>query len=106
MKEDVIFEYHAHTLCAHLLCEVDHHKARHLRERIDEELYRQRPVVLALDFSGVPFMDSSGLALILGRAQSCTHIAASLRLEGLSAEQYRLLCLSGIESMKNITIIK
>ena len=106
MKEDVRIECWGSTLIAHLACELDHHRARPVRERIDEELFCLRPKLLVLDFSGVPFMDSSGIALILGRAKGCTHIGASLRIEGLSSELYRLLGLSGIEGMPNVTIMK
>lgn len=47
--------------------ELDHHSARMMREQIDAAVERTRPSVLRLDFSGVGFMDSSGIGLIMGR---------------------------------------
>lgn len=54
-------------LTALLSGEIDHHVARELREEIDGTAMRTRPSVLKLDFSGVQFMDSSGIGLIMGR---------------------------------------
>ena len=47
--------------------EIDHHSARDIRREIDEGFEASGATALALDLSGVRFMDSSGLGLILGR---------------------------------------
>ena len=47
--------------------EVDHHSAVSLREEVDREILEVRPKRLELDLSGVSFMDSSGIGLIMGR---------------------------------------
>ena len=47
--------------------EIDHHTAAFLRSGIDAAFVRQKPKTLILDFSGVTFMDSSGVGLALGR---------------------------------------
>ena len=49
--------------------DLDHHAAAGLREEIDSTAKKVRPKVLRLDFSEVPFMDSSGIGLILGRVR-------------------------------------
>ena len=66
MKDDVTFSYGEGRLTAHIKCDIDHHTARRMRERIDQALFEKRPEVLILDFSSVEFMDSSGLGLVLG----------------------------------------
>lgn len=54
-----------------LLCEVsgdvDHHSAKLLRDEMDKALERYMPENLYIDLSGVSFMDSSGIGLVLGR---------------------------------------
>ena len=44
--------------------EIDHHSAGQLREQIDCRLEELLPKRLILDFTGVTFMDSSGIGLV------------------------------------------
>ena len=92
------------TLFCILLCEIDHHHAKTLRERVDVALFVEKPRVLILDFSAVPFMDSSGIAFVLGRAHSARTLGAHLTLRGLGREHRRILALSQMEKQPNITI--
>lgn len=104
-KENVTFQKRDGTLVACLGCEIDHHTARHLRGRIDTELFLHRPKTLVLDFSGVRFMDSSGIALILGRVETAAAVGAVVTLRGLSPTLYKLVRLAGVERVKNLTVI-
>ena len=54
------------TLAAYLSGEIDHHAAQTLRREIDAQVDDRLPELLTLDFSGVTFMDSSGVGLIPG----------------------------------------
>ena len=105
MKDDVIFITDGKRLTACLLCEIDDHAARRLRERIDERLAVIRPSVLTLDFSGVRFMDSSGIALILGRREAAQAQGAALELKGLSPTLKKLIRLAGLDRLENISIL-
>ena len=104
MKDEVVFSKRPKTLVASIMCELDHHTARRIREQIDEQLYREGPNVLELDFSAVGFMDSSGLGLILGRCERADAVGASVRLVGLSDTLYKLIRLCGIERVKNLSV--
>lgn len=104
MREDVVFNRGERALTASVRCEIDHHTARRMREKIDEELFLCKPDVLILDFSGVRFMDSSGVGLILGRTERATAVGATVRLVGLSDTLYKLVRLSGLERVKNLTV--
>lgn len=106
MKEEVVFLVEGEVLVALLSCELDHHTARRVRELIDRELFRVKPRCLMLDFSGVGFMDSSGVGLILGRVESASANGASVRLSGLSPSLMKLVRLSGIERIKSLSISK
>ena len=63
--------YQNGVLTARLFGEIDHHTAREMREAVDDAAQKLKPYRLRLDFSDVPFMDSSGIGLILGRVRSC-----------------------------------
>lgn len=57
------------VLLAFLSGEIDHHTAQRMRLEIDTQVQSMMPQVLTMDFTGVGFMDSSGIGLILGRAR-------------------------------------
>ena len=103
-KEIITFSRSGPSLVARINCEIDHHTAGRLRSRIDRELFVERPKVLRLDFYDVRFMDSSGIALILGRVESAGAVGAKVHLEGLSPTLFKLVRLSGIERIKNLTV--
>lgn len=60
-------EYEDGTLRICLSGEIDHHSAVSVRTAIDEKIYEYRPRSTVMDLSGIDFMDSSGLGLIMGR---------------------------------------
>ncbi|MBR5044347.1 MAG: anti-sigma factor antagonist, partial [Clostridia bacterium] len=82
----------------------DHHSARRLRDEIDMEVFRQLPRTLTLDLSGVGFMDSAGLGLILGRLNLMTGRMGVLRLSGLNPPVARILSLAGVERLPGLKL--
>ncbi len=105
MEKQVQFTENGRMLTAHLLNEIDHHSASGLREEIDKMLFLLRPDTLVLDFSAVRFMDSSGIGLIIGRSELLRELGAHLGLTGLGPGLLRLVKLSGIEKIRNISIM-
>ena len=103
-REEVGFSIDGGSLRAEIFCEIDHHVARRIREKIDERLFLYRPTLLILDFSSVRFMDSSGIALIFGRVESAKGVGATVRIEGMSPELTRLLRLSGAERVRGLYV--
>jgi len=103
-KEAFSISSEGERVTAVLTGDVDHHAAAPIREAIDSELYLKRPEELCLDFSGVKFMDSSAIALIIGRAELARSIGCHVRVRGLSRTQERLIRLSGITRMEGITV--
>ena len=104
MQDDLNITENGKILTAELGCELDHHKARRVREKIDEAVFARRPELLVLDFSAVHFMDSSGIGLIIGRAEVASEMGAGVSIVGLSPSQKKLVRLSGIEKIKGLTI--
>ena len=102
--EDVVFLERQGTLVARIRVEVDHHTVEQLRDRIDARVFYFRPDTLVLDFEAVGFMDSSGLALIIGRAEVAAELGAVVRIVGMSKSLIKLVRLAGLERIKNLTI--
>ena len=105
MKEAII-KRQGREISVSLLCEIDHHTAKIVREAVDAEISRGETERLVLDFSGVSFMDSSGIGLILGRAERAAEAGAELTVTGLSHTLLRLVRMSGIEKHGNIKILE
>ena len=103
-NEIVKFSRVGTTLVARICCEIDHHTAARVRSRIDRAIFVERPKVVCLNFAEVRFMDSSGIALILGRVETSSAVGAKVHLDGLSPSLYKLVRLSGIERVKNLTV--
>ena len=84
--------------------EIDHHTAKPIRQKIDEEIRRMSPKTVVLDYSAVSFMDSSGIGLILGRAENCERIGATLVIRGLSGRVGTLIRMSGVGKIKCVRL--
>jgi stage II sporulation protein AA (anti-sigma F factor antagonist) len=54
-------------LIVYMIGELDHHSAEEVRNKIDDRLDREKLNKLVMDFSGVTFMDSSGIGVVIGR---------------------------------------
>ena len=63
--------------------EIDHHGAQIIRTEIDSRILRYMPKLVIMDFSGVTFMDSSGIGLVLARSRFCIDCGASLYVENV-----------------------
>ena len=77
----VRFSAAGEVLYAYLSGEVDHDAAQSLRIQLDDALVSRTPQTLVLDFSGVGFMDSSGIGLILGRQRSARTLGTTLQIQ-------------------------
>ncbi len=87
------------------LCgEIDHHSAVAVRTQIDERIAEERPSVTALDLSGIDFMDSSGLGLVMGRYARMQTIGGELAIVDPTERVMRIFMLSGLD--KKIKIIR
>lgn len=67
------------------------------------QLFRHTLKESVLDFSGVTFMDSSGIGLVMGRYKICESMGASLEIHGLSRHAYKVMCLAGLQ---NLAVLK
>ncbi len=86
-------------LTAALIGELDHHTAAEVREKIDAAILQERCPMLVLDLSGLTFMDSSGIGLIMGRYRLIRSLGSRMRLRGASKRMQTVLRLAGMEKL-------
>lgn len=79
--------------------EIDHHTAREIREATDSLVQTKKPSVLRLDFSGVTFMDSSGIGLVMGRYRIMLLYGGKVRAVNVPKSLERIMNLSGLGSL-------
>lgn len=102
----VIIKSKANVIYAYLKGEIDHHTAPELRNAIDDALIMNEACrLLVLDFSGVTFMDSSGVGLVMGRYRLASAKGHKIRVDNLSERDYRIMKMSGIEKLAVINKI-
>lgn len=87
------------TITARLSGELDHHTARVMREQIDAAVGGSPAKLLRLDFSGVGFMDSSGIGLVMGRYRLMQSRGGRLLVVGASDRLLRVMRLAGLQRL-------
>lgn len=100
--ENLILDFTGDTLTAVLMGDMDHHGVASVRTQIDDAMFRLMPKTLCIELSGVEFMDSSGLGLILGRYQKATDLGIEVTLSNPSPRTERLIVMTGIDKMIKI----
>ena len=83
--------------------ELDHHGARNALRELEMAVDAALPKVLVLDMSGITFMDSSGIALILRAQQRMQLLDGSILVCNVPAQARRVLDAAGIGRLVTIT---
>lgn len=96
------YEQRTRTLNVMLPAEIDHHSAKPIREEADMWIARMKPKTVVLDFSGVKFMDSSGIGLILGRYNKVAPTGGKLIVECADERTMKLLRLAGVQKLVEV----
>ncbi len=79
--------------------ELDHHNAAPIREQVDAMIAGRKPKLLVLDFSGITFMDSSGIGFVMERYKLITSLGGQLRVCGANARMEKVMRLAGLERL-------
>ena len=82
--------------------ELDHHGARNALRELEMAVDAALPKVLVLDMSGITFMDSSGIALILRAQQRMQLLDGSILVCNVPAQARRVLDAAGIGRLVTI----
>ena len=95
----VSYEEHGDALVVKIGGEIDHHGAVSVRTGIDDVLAARRPPRVFLELSGVSFMDSSGLGLIMGRYALVKRYGGKLAVLNPSPAVVKMTNLAGMERL-------
>jgi len=90
------------TLIASIVGEIDHHTSEDIMEKIDRHLENESLINLILDLSGVNFMDSAGIGVILGRYKRIAHFNGKLAIVAKKPNIIRILTISGIHKIAKL----
>ena len=83
--------------------DIDHHTAKQIRNDIDKEITEKDPKIMILGFSGVTFMDSSGIGLVMGRYRLMSERGGELIVTGAAGYIRKVFQLAGINRLTKMT---
>ncbi|SFC62008.1 anti-sigma F factor antagonist [Clostridium uliginosum] len=90
------FEKHDDILIITFIGELDHHSAEEVRVKIDDRIDRDNIEKVILNFSGVSFMDSSGIGVVVGRHKKISNKGGSLCIAKVSGNVNKVFELTGL----------
>ena len=90
------FEVSGQTMIIHLCEDLDHHNAVYVREMADGFLEKYPINRIIFDFSGVEFMDSSGIGVIIGRYKKMNYVGGAVYVCGINKNVDRIFQMSGL----------
>lgn len=90
------FEVMKNCLVVHLSGELDHHSAEEVRTKIDDRIIAGGVRKVVMDFSGVTFMDSSGIGAVIGRYKRISESKGTLCIAGIRNSVKKVFELSGM----------
>lgn len=98
-----ILEPSGETLVVLLSGEIDHHESGLARPQIDDAIKLYRPHRLVLDFSGVSFMDSSGIGLVMGRYKLMNSLGGVVEIANTPRYLKNVMRMAGLERLAEIS---
>lgn len=90
------FEVNGNTMVIHLGEDLDHHNAVYIREMADGYVEKYPIERIIFDFSGVEFMDSSGIGVIMGRYKQMSYVGGAVYVCGIGKNVDRIFQMSGL----------
>ena len=76
--------------------EIDHHSTEKIRRRADYEIQRHMPRKAIFDFSGVTFMDSAGIGMVIGRYKMVSMLGGTVSMVNVKPSVKKIYEMSGI----------
>lgn len=90
------------TLVVKLNGELDQSCAAEIREKIDKEINLHSINNLVMDFFGVPFMDSSGIGMLIGRYKLIKARGGKMLIIRTCAQVDKIIELAGLKKLMDI----
>ena len=89
-------ELNGRMMVIHLGEDLDHHNAMYIRELTDTYLEKYAINRILFDFSGVEFMDSSGIGVVMGRYKQMSYLGGEVYVWGVGKTVDRIFQMSGL----------
>ena len=96
--------FNAGRLTLYLSGELDHHEARSAASLIDQLLDEYLPRDCAVDMSGLSFMDSSGIAVLIRISRRLKDLGGRVWIENPVGQPRRVIDASGVERLVPVAI--
>lgn len=96
-------DYQNGTLTISFFGELDHYAASSALRAVELSVEEYMPRQCVLDFSGLSFMDSSGIAVILKAQRLLRQAGGDVSVQNAGEQVLRVLKLSGLGSMISST---
>ena len=77
--------------------ELDHHGAHEIAGQLERSIESALPLRLVLDWSGVTFMDSSGIAAVMRARQRMRELGGSIVLRNAGPQPRKVLEAAGLD---------
>lgn len=94
--EKFALERNGATLILHISEELDHHLAVQVSKTVDTQIDKGSIKVLIFDFSGMTFMDSSGIGMVMGRYKKMNFLGGQTYVTGIAEGVDRIFTMSGL----------
>ena len=82
--------------------EIDHHCAKSFIQSIEGKIEAYTPKNCILDFKGVTFMDSSGIAVVINALRCMSRLGGNLMVSDLQEQPLKVFRTSGMDKLINI----
>ncbi len=82
--------------------EIDHHGAKNSLYNIGDKIDQFMPMVCVLDFSGITFMDSSGIAIVIHTYRHMKELGGMLKLKNVAPQPWRVFSAAGIDRIVEV----
>lgn len=79
--------------------DIDHHTSETIKTKIEKEFSVYNTKNLIFDFSGLEFMDSSGIGMIIGRYKTVKKSGGEVVIASLSDVSKKLIELCGLHKL-------
>lgn len=102
--DNVISEYvkESKTLILKVTEEIDQHTADKIRRKLDNEIEIYSPKNVIFDFSGILFMDSSGIGMVLGRYKLVKMLGGNFEIINVNKRMKKIFDMSGVSRIITI----
>ena len=96
---NVIFSERNKNLIVKVNCEIDHHTAEDIRDKVEREFSRCAAKNIVFDFANVGFMDSSGIGMILGRFRTAEQRGGKVFAINIAQNLNKIFEMSGLKKI-------